>query len=63
MEKIAKAQESQVIAIDGKTHLWRSEENGEKNHLVSAFATKDGLILGQEKVCDKSNDITAIPKL
>ena len=27
------------------------------------FATKDGLILGQEKVCDKSNDITAIPKL
>lgn len=31
--------------------------------MVSAFATEAHLVLGQEKVCDKSNEITAIPKL
>ena len=47
----------------GRPTFGDQEENGEKTHLVGAFATKDGLILGQEKVCDKSNEITAIPKL
>ena len=32
-------------------------------HMVSAFATECGLVLGQEKVGDKSNEITAIPEL
>ena len=32
-------------------------------HLVSAFATDLGLVLGQEKVVGKSNEITAIPEL
>ena len=51
------------VAIDGKTV--RGSHDGERSaiHLVSAFATELGLVLGQEKVKDKSNEITAIPEL
>ncbi|PRP68747.1 ISAs1 family transposase, partial [Chromobacterium amazonense] len=51
------------IAIDGK--CLRGTARGAHNpvHMVSAFATELGLALGQEKVADKSNEITAIPAL
>lgn len=49
----------QVVAIDGKT----LRGNGEKLHLVSAWASASGISLGQCKVDQKSNEITAIPKL
>jgi len=54
---------SKVVALDGKTE--RHSFDGENNplHLVSAFASEVGLVLGQEKVADKSNEIKAIPKL
>lgn len=55
----------EVIAIDGKT-LCNSRDNGSDLsaiHLVSAFATSSRLVLAQQKVDDKSNEITAIPKL
>jgi len=49
----------QVIAIDGKT-----VRGVDANlHLVSAWATVNGISLGQYKVDDKSNEITAIPEL
>jgi len=53
-----------VIAIDGKT-LRRSQKKGGKAsiHMVSAFAARQRLVLGQVKVAEKSNEITAIPKL
>ncbi len=52
-----------TIAIDGKT-LRGSGSGGESPiHMVSAFATDTGLVLGQEKVATKSNEITAIPEL
>lgn len=53
-----------VIAIDGKT-LRRSQTKGGKAsiHMVSAFAARQRLVLGQVKVAEKSNEITAIPKL
>jgi predicted transposase YbfD/YdcC len=52
-----------TIAIDGKTV--RGSGNGGETaiHMVSAFATELGLVLGQEKVASKSNEITAIPEL
>lgn len=53
------------VAIDGKTSR-RSHDrrNGSPPlHLVSAFATTARLVLGQEAVSDKSNEITAIPLL
>lgn len=52
-----------VIAFDGKTS--RHSFDGEKAalHLVSAFASEARLVLGQQKVSEKSNEITAIPEL
>jgi predicted transposase YbfD/YdcC len=51
------------IAIDGKT-LRGSGGHGHKAlHLVSAWATANGLSLGQVAVAEKSNEITAIPEL
>lgn len=53
------------VAIDGKTSR-RSHDRSTGRaplHLVSAFATTQRLVLGQEAVGDKSNEITAIPAL
>ena len=55
----------QVVAIDGKT-LRRSHDRGagiEALHLVSAWATASGLVIGQVATDAKSNEMTAIPAL
>ena len=54
-----------VIAIDGKTLCNSIDESigGSAIHMVSAFATEARLVLAQQKVDKKSNEITAIPKL
>jgi predicted transposase YbfD/YdcC len=54
-----------VIAIDGKTVRRSGAKKGSKApiHMVSAFAARQRLVLGQVKVADKSNEIIAIPKL
>jgi predicted transposase YbfD/YdcC len=54
-----------VVAIDGKTSRRSyNRKTGQKAlHLVSAFATNSRLVLGQEAVFEKSNEITAIPAL
>jgi len=53
------------IAIDGKTSRRSHDRNKGKRalHLVSAFATSSRLVLGQQAVDEKSNEITAIPLL
>jgi predicted transposase YbfD/YdcC len=55
--------EPDIVAIDGKTS--RRARRGEAHplHLVSAWATKQRLVLGQEATAAKSNEITAIPLL
>ena len=53
----------EVIAIDGKT-VRRSRGRAKAAiHVVSAFAARQRLVLGQVKVADKSNEIVAIPAL
>ena len=54
-----------LVAIDGKTsRRSHDRKRGQKAlHLVSAFATTRRLVLGQEAVDEKSNEITAIPAL
>ncbi len=54
-----------VIAIDGKTLRRSYQKSGGKApiHMVSAFAARQRLVLGQVKVADKSNEIVAIPAL
>ncbi len=57
--------QGQVVAVDGKS-LRRSYDrtNGrEAIHMVSAWAMESHLVLGQQAVQAKSNEITAIPKL
>ena len=65
VQRVAHLTAGQVIAIDGKT-LRRSHDtakNKDAIHLVSAWASANRLVLGQVKVADKSNEITAIPEL
>jgi predicted transposase YbfD/YdcC len=53
----------QNVAIDGKALRGSARGGQSPVHMVSAFATGLGIALGQEKVADKSNEITAIPAL
>jgi predicted transposase YbfD/YdcC len=55
----------EIIAIDGKTsrRTHARARGREPLHLVSAWAARQRLVLGQEAVADKSNEITAIPLL
>jgi predicted transposase YbfD/YdcC len=53
----------EVVALDGKA-LRRALHQGEDPRvIVSAWATESGLLLGQRKVKDKSNEITIVPEL
>jgi predicted transposase YbfD/YdcC len=65
MQRASDLTEGQIVPIDGKK-LRRSHDkaNGKAAiHMVSAWATENRLVLGQIKVNDKSNEITAIPEL
>jgi len=60
---VCTALKGQVVAIDGKA-LRRAADHGKALPcIVSAWASENGLALGQIKVDDKSNEITAIPEL
>ena len=62
---LAELTQGQVIALDGKTIRRSVDQASDKAaiDLVSAWAHENRLVLGQEKVDDKSNEITAIPKM
>jgi predicted transposase YbfD/YdcC len=55
----------EVVPIDGKTlrHSYDTELGQSAIHMVSAWAASNRLVLGQLKVTEKSNEITAIPEL
>lgn len=57
--------EQDIVALDGKV-MRRTLDKANGNpamHIVSAWSVKNNLCFGQVKVSDKSNEITAIPKL
>lgn len=62
---VATPSEREVIAIDGKTVRGSFDRGREQSplHLVSAWASEQGVVLGQRCVDEKSNEITAIPGL
>jgi predicted transposase YbfD/YdcC len=65
IESVRTVYEDEVIAIDGKS-LRRSHDRKAglgPLHMVSAWATRNGLVLGQQATQAKSNEITAIPEL
>ena len=65
VNSIADLTNEEVVAIDGKTIRNSNDDTSSKSaiHLVSAYASANRICLGQEAVHQKSNEITAIPKL
>lgn len=65
IKSISNVTQGEVIAIDGKTlrHSYARSGSQKAIHMVSAWATNNRLVLGQVKVDEKSNEITAIPEL
>ncbi len=65
VKTIAQIVPGEVISIDGKTlkHSGSKGRGKKAIHLVNAWASEQRLVLGQTKVNDKSNEITAIPEL
>ena len=57
--------EGQVIAVDGKCLKGTQDKYVGKHaiYMVSAWATDDHVVLGQRRVDDKSNEMTAVPEL
>ena len=62
-ESLAEAVAGRVIAIDGKTLRRAHAKDAKPLHLVSAFAAENRLVLSQQAIEDKSNEISAIPEL
>ena len=65
MEDVVKLSGGEIIAVDGKTHRrTHDRKRGVKAfHMVSAWACGNGVVLGQVKTEEKSNEITAVPEL
>lgn len=63
VQSIANVANAKVIAIDGKSSRRTFDGESDMLHAVSAFATEARVVLAQEKVADKSNEIKAIPLL
>jgi predicted transposase YbfD/YdcC len=52
-----------IVAFDGKTHRRTGGKNGHALHMLNAWSAENRLVLGQLAVEEKSNEITAVPKL
>ena len=65
MQAVSEVTQGEVVAIDGKTLRRSCDRATGKSaiHMVSAWASANRLVLGQQKVDEKSNEITAIPAL
>ena len=69
VSSIARLTAGEVVAIDGKalrgTQEPSKKQSGKKAivHMASAWANSNNLVLGQRRVDEKSNEITAIPRL
>ena len=65
IQSISQISLGEIVAIDGKTLRHSYDKGKEKGaiHMVSAWAIENRLVLGQVKVDEKSNEITAIPEL
>jgi len=64
-QALSEASGGDIVSIDGKTlrHSFDQASATAAIHMVSAWASANRLVLGQLKVDEKSNEITAIPKL
>lgn len=63
VQGICPALHDETVAIDGKALRHALNEGDPIPYIVSAWASESGLVLGQVKVDEKSNEITAVPEL
>lgn len=65
VEAVTQVTKGQVVAIDGKTARGSHDKTNGKAaiHLLSAWASENGIVLGQRKVDRKTNEISMIPEL
>lgn len=62
-EAVRRRVEEDQLALDGKALRGSADGLGSVQYIVNAWSVKRHLVLGQVKVRDKSNEITAIPRL
>jgi len=64
-QSLHEATKGEVIALDGKTirHSFDTASRQPALHMVSAWASENGVALGHVKVDEKGNEITAFPRL
>lgn len=55
--------EDEIVSVDGKTICGSRDDNYSVIHMISAWANKTGIVLGQQRVDGKSNEIPAVPQL
>ena len=61
-QRLRQTVSEEIVAMDGKA-LRRAIQTGGMPYMVNAWAVRNGLVLGQLRVAEKSNEITAIPPL
>ena len=62
-QSLRRAVGREIVALDGKALRRALNQKESPKYMVSAWAEQNGLVLGQLKVDDKSNEITAVPQL
>jgi predicted transposase YbfD/YdcC len=62
-QSVRRAMPQEIVALDGKALRRAMDKDQSIKYIVSAWAEGNGLVLGQLKVADKSNEITAVPEL
>jgi predicted transposase YbfD/YdcC len=62
-QSLRQAVPREIVALDGKALRRALNKDQSVQYVVSAWAESNGLVLGQWKVADKSNEITAVPEL
>lgn len=62
-QSLRQAVSQEIVALDGKALRRALDKDQSVKYIVSAWAESNGLVLGQLKVADKSNEITAVPEL
>lgn len=63
VKSVFQTKENEIISLDGKTICGSRMDDYSFIHMVSAWANETGIVLGQIRVDEKSNEITAVPKL
>ncbi len=53
----------EIVSADGKTICGNCDDNYSVIHMISVWASKTGIVLSQQRVDEKSNEIPAVPQL